>query len=208
MLELLLAAVIGAPALVRDYRVSRFIAQANERHLTLTVTLPDPLVPPPAPGRIERIESYLPNSTEGVVLLNFPAAFVDLAVSWPMHRSLRDSPLVFTFDRWAWRALVYPLYALPFWWILGRSVDCGRSLRNKDPKRLRWWDLALMLPLAVLGIAALTAPFTSIPADRADAEFEVMIVAIWFWGALSVGACVIWFLQWRRRRRLTHVAAG
>jgi len=69
--------------------------------------------------------------------INLPALAVDLLIdrfssSWPDSRT----PFGLYFE--TWRAIIYPIYCLPFWWIAGLGIDAVRGRRH-----LRWPVLLL-----------------------------------------------------------------
>lgn len=70
-----------------------------------------------------------PTPLQAAAYLNAPAMLVELPIdfftTWPdsWHPSL---PYPFD-DIWFWRAITWPLYALPLWWLAGRALDALRT---------------------------------------------------------------------------------
>jgi hypothetical protein len=201
--ELFLAAIIAGPYLFWEYRAARLLEEPETRNALRTLRLPDfsqPL-PPPKHNWLQLVSESLPQRSQSVALLNIPGASIDLFVIAVRHRPTIAMTRTFPFDRWAWAAMLYPIFAIPFWWILGRSLDCRRTLKSETPAHLRWWDLALMLPLAIIGLAAwVSYVVTATPADKADINFIWVTTALGVWGVFAALATFIWFLQWKRRR--------
>jgi hypothetical protein len=208
VLELVVSGVVAGPTLILDYRAQRFLNDIRSEHLVLNLSLPDPSGPSRKPDWKDRLLNLRMNGTKYVVALNMPGLILDLVPLAIRHKPTIGVSTTFLFDRWAWGAIFYPFYALPFWWILGRSFDCALALQASTPIRLRWWDLAAMLPAAILGLTAISALFTSTPADRADHEYMLLIDVVIGWGILCSSACVIWILQWKARRRLSRSAVA
>jgi hypothetical protein len=70
----------------------------------------------------------LPDPLQSVALLNMPAILGEAAISLPTTWPESWHPnLPFPFDDlWFWRAVTWPIYALPFWWLGGRAIDALR----------------------------------------------------------------------------------
>lgn len=203
--ELLVAAVVAGPRLVDDYQIGQLFRDPSWVRIMSHLNLDQSIQSRRASRRawISRITDELPERTQLVALANIPGAAVDAVIVAARHRRTIEPSPTFSFDRWAWAAMLYPIFALPFWWVVGRSADAARTLRSASPKRLRWWDLVLVLPVAVGGIAAGIDYLAFATADdKASADFRAMMFALAVWGALCAGATVIWFLQRRKHRLL------
>jgi hypothetical protein len=103
-------------------------------------TSPDAPLDPATIREIARFEqtshSSFPTPLRAAAYLNAPAMLVELPIdfftTWP------DSwhpPLPYPFDDiWFWRAITWPIYTLPLWWLAGRALDAlrtpGRPFRN------------------------------------------------------------------------------
>lgn len=201
VMELVLSAAIAGPVLVRDYRFARFLESAGARHVTLTMRMPDFSNPPAKPSLQARISEVLPARTESVVLLNIPGALLDTMPVALRHKPTIGVSKTFALDRWAWGAVFYPIYALPFWWVLGRCIDgTGRS-QTSSRGPLRWWDVTLMLLVAIFGSGGWIAfQVTATPVDKTDMAFMWAMVACGIWGIVAATASFIWFREWWRRR--------
>lgn len=71
------------------------------------------------------------HTSHAVQALNLPAFFADLAAGLLAGSWHGWSPA--SFDRLTWRAIAFPLYCLPFWWLIGMALDAllaGTQLRR------------------------------------------------------------------------------
>jgi hypothetical protein len=200
--ELLLAIAMISGPLIRMHRVHAFFKHVRQdQHGVIPMGQLTPEVSTQKQTQWQSLSETLPGATQTIVLFNFPGLLINTVVS---HFTLWSSwlgPLNYPLDVWMWRALVCPVYALPFWWILGRSLDCAASMRKGSLLPLRRWDIALMLPLAMICSAgAVSFSLTAIAADPADHDFVFLIVAMGLWSLLSIFVCVIWLLQWKKLR--------
>jgi len=93
-----------------------------------------------------------------------------------------------------WRALVYPLYALPAWWLAGMALDAlfGR-------RRLHWLVFAVAMVLFLFcGLMAVAGSVVSLQGDAEDLWRAIGFI---LWSLLFAVAPVAW---WRQRRRDTR----
>jgi hypothetical protein len=96
-----------------------------------------------------------------------------------------------------WVVLVFPLYALPAWWFVGRGFD---GLLNR--KRLRVVDLVVsaILVAAFLALAAMLR-FGMSPAER-EGRAEWYMCGFAFWGVLVAVPLFAWIRQRTRGETL------
>lgn len=167
----------------------------------MTMRMPDFSNPPAKLSWQARVSEVLPARTESVVLLNVPGAVLDTMSVGLQHKPTIGASKTFALDRWAWGAVLYPIYALPFWWVLGRCVDATGRSRNSSRHPLRWWDITLMLPLAIFGIAGWIAfQVAATPIDKTDMALMWTMEACGVWGVVATTASFIWFRAWREQR--------
>ena len=94
-----------------------------------------------------------------------------------------------------WQALVFPFFALPFWWLVGCGLD---ALLNKE--RLHWSLLLTGTLLFGLCVAALISFCFPMPAaDRIDLALWIRSFAGWTVGFVILP--IAWIAQWIRQRR-------
>lgn len=138
----------------------------------------------------------LPDPLKAVALLNIPSMFGEMAISLPTTWPESWHPnLSFPFDGlWFWRAITWPIYALPLWWLGGRTIDALRD-RGRFPfrPRIRLVEAIAMGLIGafscILGIGLL---LDSDPDGLRDGMRWVFVPALlWFsFGLLSVIAWV------------------
>ena len=98
-----------------------------------------------------------------MMAINLPGVLLQALISLPAHTSPSFSwhPQALMLD--TWRALVYPFFCLPFWWLVGCGLDCllGRERFH--------WSLLLFGTFLVGACLALVLGFHfGIPAGRQD----------------------------------------
>ena len=134
-------------------------------------------------------------TSHSIQALNLPAFSVELLVD----RSTRAWPSTWTpsgMDFFTWRALVFPIYCLPFWYFVGLGLE---SLSGR--RKLKWpalllgtllWGFFLFLVLGLrFGLSA---------EDRGDIVYA-------FWGFyLWVVLFSVFPIAWVRQRRTKLVA--
>jgi hypothetical protein len=127
LLSVLLAAVCVGSFVPGMFRLNRELQQPSSAPET-------PLGFDPATideiSRFERSShGSFPTPLQAAAYFNAPAMAVELPIdfftTWPdsWHPSL---PYPFD-DIWFWRAITWPLYALPLWWLAGRAIDALRT---------------------------------------------------------------------------------
>ena len=134
-------------------------------------------------------------------ILNAPAKFVEVVVSLVVAHRANWHPASLLPS--TWHSLIYPIYALPAWFYLGRGIDAGigRCL-------VRQWNVVLSLFLA-LTFAVLFCGFRF---GMSAAEREGQELLSWFiegfalWAVLFATPFVAWML--RRKRETPLVRDG
>ncbi|HEY4357911.1 MAG TPA: hypothetical protein VGN16_19320 [Acidobacteriaceae bacterium] len=139
------------------------------------------------------ILSSAQRDAQAVMALNLPGLTLEMAEDG-LTRSWPDTwhPGLITVQQW--RALIYPIFGFPFWWLAGIGLDTVLSRR-----RLRWWWLLLgtLICTCLMLVTAYGAIGTS-PGDRHDIAW--MLGGFLLWTVLSATFPVAWILQYRRDR--------
>jgi hypothetical protein len=102
----------------------------------------------------------------------------------------------------SWRALTFPLAAMPLWSCVGTGVDYFARLRNPDKRRIRWFALVGSLISLVFGAIILIAGSLDDRPDLHPPAFNraaMVVGAIWM--LLSGLCCAAWIHQTLQRRR-------
>jgi len=131
-------------------------------------------------------------------LANVPGMWSELATStgsWPDSWFPAGFPELF-----AWRAVLWPLAAMPFWWSAGKGLDWF-LYRSRSRCRVGWLAVALAV-LNVIYSALLVALGVSDdnPSLRSPALDDALAVAGGLWLVLGAITCCAAFLQWRLSR--------
>lgn len=123
-----------------------------------------------------------------LVGLNLPGCFSNLLIPGGHRTPASMHPE-------AWKAIVYPLYCLPFWALLGRPLD---GLLNRIS--IRWPLLLVGLILFVFFcFCSIAFMFGMSPAERSELVFPVWSFALW--AVLMAAFPIQWIAQRRRARR-------
>lgn len=127
-----------------------------------------------------------------VMLLNAPAVFVEVLISLIVSRTPNWHPASITWT--TWRTVIYPIYAVPIWFYLGRGVDAlwGRSIVRRREA------LISLLLAAIFTTLACGFRFGLTPAERQDQDIlQLFIEGFALWAALFM----VPFLAWIRHGR-------
>ena len=141
-------------------------------------------------ARFERSShGAFPTPLQAVAYLNAPAMAVELPIdfftTWPdsWHPSL---PYPFD-DIWFWRAITWPIYALPLWWLAGRALDALRTpARPFAHPRARTAEAFLM---GVIGVGSLVfgvGLFFGANPETADQGLRWILLPGLLWFALGI----------------------
>lgn len=147
---------------------------------------------PAAIGEIARFEQRthgtIPTPLQAAAYLNAPAMLVELPIdfftTWPdsWHPQL---PYPFD-DIWFWRAITWPVYALPLWWLAGRAMDALRTSRPFAHPRIRTVEAFVM---GILGAGSLVfgvGLFLMASPDAADQGLRWILAPGLLWFALGI----------------------
>jgi hypothetical protein len=129
-----------------------------------------------------------------IMAINLPGVLLQALISLPSIKSGAQSwhPQALTLE--TWQALVFPFFALPFWWLVGRGLD---GLIGEE--RLHW-SLLLAGTLLSATCLALTVDF------RLSMSVSERIGSDWFirgFAAWSIAFAVLpvaWIMQLSRQR--------
>lgn len=128
-------------------------------------------------------------------LVNMPGIWAEVATS---HSTWPDSWYPSSFpDLFAWRAVLFPIGALPFWFAAGRGVDWFLN-RRRAPFRLARTVVLLASIAALFG--AIQVPLEmghDDPSLRPPALSNALVVAGAFWFLLGAIPCAAAIVQWR-----------
>ena len=133
-----------------------------------------------------------------VMAINLPGVLFQWLISLPTSESSDAGwhPQVLLLE--TWQALVFPFFALPFWWLVGCGLD-GLIYKERLHVALRViGTVCFALCLALL----VTSWFPMSAADRADFTSFNRGVFAWTIGFAILPAA--WIAQSIRRRRNTH----
>jgi hypothetical protein len=128
------------------------------------------------------------------VVLNFPVAVAQVPFSlitrrvWVPQGMLKES----------WRALMWPLVGIVFWWLTGRGIEAlSASFQRTIHPRLHWMEVTWVVVLFVVGIVTFIGIVTSTPDDRRDKDFMALMYGGLLWGVLAGLTVTSRFRQWR-----------
>jgi hypothetical protein len=148
---------------------------------------------PAAIGEIARFEQRthdaIPTPLQAAAYLNAPAMLVELPIdfftTWPdsWHPNL---PYPFD-DIWFWRAVTWPFYALPLWWLAGRAMDALRTpdCRFANP-RTRTVEAFLMGAIGVGSLVVGVGLFFTASTEAADQGLRWILAPCLLWFALGI----------------------
>jgi len=128
------------------------------------------------------------HNSDVVAGANLPGVSIEVLVSI-LHRTWPSVWYPTGFMRDSWRALIYPLYCLPFWWFVGRGGDGLMGWRRQH------WSLCLIGSAFFLVFASFTVAFQFAPAaDRIDFPMWVVYGA-GLWDAMFAVFPAAWVRQ-------------
>jgi len=128
------------------------------------------------------------------VVLNFPVAVAQ--VPYVLVRRREWVPQGMFIE--SWRALIWPLAGIIFWWLTGRGIEAlSASFQSAPHPRLHWVEVTWAAVLLVIGIVTFIGIVTSTPDDRRDKDFMALMYGGLLWGVLSGLTVTARFRQWR-----------
>jgi hypothetical protein len=131
-----------------------------------------------------------------MMMINLPGALFQGLISLPSSERNHSGwhPQALTLE--TWQALVFPFFALPFWWLVGCGLD---SLIYKER---RHWSL-LLLGTLLFGFC-FAANFTHDPNAPAGYEDVWLFRALIAWTVGFATLPAAWITQSIRQRRSTN----
>ncbi len=126
-----------------------------------------------------------------ITAINVPGVFVEALVSLPT--TWPDSWHPATLSKQDWRAVVLPLYCLPFWWFVGMGVDTALGRR-----RLRWgWLLLGTISFLLMATLLIGLRFGMTEAERGETR-QWVLSGFCFWTIAFSTFPIAWILQRKR----------
>lgn len=133
-----------------------------------------------------------------IVAINFAGGFIDLAVqkkagTWPHGWSPQGISVR------AWKAIILPIYCLPFWWLAGLGIDLLFRQRQ-----LRWWALlfgSLFWAFYLLAGAGLV--FNVLVAK--DRYPITLLYGVGLWFSLLAAFPITWIKRMLAQRRIKTI---
>jgi hypothetical protein len=146
----------------------------------------------PRPGGRKHFLPVLPRAIEEradereimIRTINMPGLLTEMLVSLPT--TWPDSWHPENYSLFVWRSFAWPFYCLPFWWLVGRGLDC-LFLQRPIPTLLVVVGsiLALLFLLIAMGMLLNAV----IPSDVHDPE---LFLGIWLWAILFAIVPIAW----------------
>ena len=131
-------------------------------------------------------------------LINMPGIWAEIATSrstWPESWYPSSFP-----DLFAWRAVLYPIGALPFWFAVGRGMDWFLN-RRRAPFRL---GRTVVLLASIAGFfGAIQVPLQMTrddPSLQPEALSNALAIVGALWFLLGAITCTAAIVQWRSCR--------
>lgn len=130
------------------------------------------------------------------VVLNFPVAVAQVPFSLVTRREWVPQGML----KESWRALIWPLVGIVFWWLTGRGIEAlSASFQRTIHPRLHWIEVTWAVVLVVVGVVTFLGIVTSTPDDRRDKDFMALMYGGFLWGVLAGLTVTGRFRQWRIR---------
>jgi hypothetical protein len=128
------------------------------------------------------------------VVLNFPVTVAQVPYLLVRRREWVPEGMLIE----SWRALIWPLAGMFFWWLTGRGIEAlSASFQSTIHPRLHWVEVTWAAVLSVIGIVTFIGIVTSTPDDRRDKDFMALVYGGLLWGVLSGLTVTARFRQWR-----------
>jgi hypothetical protein len=131
-----------------------------------------------------------------MMFINLPGILIQGLISLPSRTSSPQGwhPQALALE--TWQALVFPFFALPFWWLVGCGLD---ALLRKE--RLHW---SLLLTGTVLFVICLAAHFhldPNAPPPNLEDGSAWIFIGLTGWTIAFAVLPIAWIAQWIRQRR-------
>jgi hypothetical protein len=133
------------------------------------------------------------HTAHAITAINLPGIVIEILISFGTSWPATWHPEGLLFD--TWRAISFPFFCLPFWWLIGRYADTFFSLR-----RLHWTYLLLGSVLSTIFIVMfLGLRFGMSAAERNESDMSWVFAGIGLWAMLFALAPLAWLRQRRSR---------
>lgn len=138
------------------------------------------------------------NAMDMVAALNLPAGLAQLpyAILSADHREWGPGKTDFK----TWRAISWPVLALPFWWMAGRGVEALNTARRKLLTPLIGWTATVISAVLMAGGVTLAIGFLFAGTDRGDPQLRLFVAAGGMWSVLGSLTVVAKLAQWRIKK--------
>lgn len=198
MLELVVSAVVAGPLAASMLRHPPQLFRNSDGKIIIDMR-------DPAVARwLQEGGPRFPSRFEDIYYLNVPAILIEIGYSLPTSWPQSYRP------HWAWpigldgfRALTWPIWALPFWWMAGRGIDSyfhGRRISAFEAFLMALLGIFVFLVGAVVAFSESSSPPLSYEA------WIALPAAMWL--AFGVLCQMAWWLQRRNRKKLKEPVAA
>jgi hypothetical protein len=137
------------------------------------------------------LESATINSAHTVAAANMPGFAGELLISLPTSWPASWHPAGMMLD--TWRAIAFPFFCLPAWWLVGLGVDVLLKQR-----RLHWFTFLTGTLLFILfGVLFFGLRFALTDSERGEITYPLWGIGLW--AVLFAILPIAWFRQWRSR---------
>lgn len=189
VLELVLSAVVAGPPAFRLLQNPPRLSRAADGKIVIDLRNP-------------AVQLWLaeggprfPSRFEDVWYLNIPGAVAEIGISLPTSWPESYSP------GWAWplgldgfRALTWPIWALPFWFLAGRGIDS-----RFHAKHISAFEAFFMAAVG-LSIGVLAVAIACDPGEFGEPYMRWVALPGAMWIAFSVICLIAWWKERRARR--------
>jgi hypothetical protein len=141
------------------------------------------------------IQGATSHTARVIAAMNIPAFFVEILISLPTTWPQTLYPSGFLLE--SWRALVFPIYALPAWWCAGRNLD--GLLGHKRPGIVEvTFNSFVAIAFVVLGLGLRFG----LSSSERDSDIVWYSCGLVLWAVLAGIAPASWL--WRRRTTVSR----
>jgi hypothetical protein len=175
----------------------------NAPSLELTLNGDGKLDLPADPQFRKRISAH-DFAFDSVSALNLPGGMVQLPydILSADHREWMPASVP-TFAFKSWRAVTWPLLALPFWWMAGRGAEAlSAAWRKLLLPRIRWFETLLSFGMMAGGVTAAIGLGFFAGADPVDPQLRLFVAAFVMWALLGSLTVVAKLAQWRINKKI------
>lgn len=190
VLELMLAAVVAGPPALRTLRNPPRLFRAPDGRIVIELANPD----------VQRwldlqLGRRFPSRYEDVYYLNMPASLVEIGISLPTSWPESYCPgWARPLGLFGFRAITWPIWALPFWFFAGRGIDS--LFRGKT---ISAFEAFFMAAVGLFwGSVAVAIAFD--PGDVGEVYMRWTALPGVMWISFSLICLIAWWKQRRARR--------